>query len=268
MPYPGPASVVGVVGDSKQTLGPLMHVPLVVTPRDRADYMKAAERGERWTARFGLLFLLIGLTLVGFGLCRYAQTKSNYVKGQWWDPVAGVVGALVGGIVTLLLWGLRTYNSLVIYRTRARMSWSQIDVLLKQRYDLIPRLVEVVKGYVKHERDVLEKLAALRSQVASGDMASAVGAEKQAVQGVTHLLALAEAYPDLKANDQFRYLSDQMTVLEEKIAHARGFFNDSVKEFNIHIAVFPASVVARVSGFTAYPMFSAELQTVPASGGR
>ncbi len=256
LPYPGPASVVGVVGDSKQTLGPLMHVPLVVTPRDRTDYMKAAERGERWTARFGLLFLFIGLGLVGFGLCRWAQTKTQFNKHEWWDPLAGFVGGLVGVTGTLLLWSIRTYNGLVIFRTRADMSWSQINVQLKQRYDLIPRLVEVVKGYMAHERELLEKLAGLRAQVASGGMAVTVGAENEAVQGLTHVLAAAEAFPHLKANAQFRHL------LEEKIAHARGFFNDSVKEFNVHIAIFPASVVARTCGFTEYPMFSAELQKV------
>jgi LemA protein len=265
LPYPGSASVVGVVGDSKQTLGPLMHVPLVVTPKGRAEYMKRAERGERWTARFGLLFLLIGLALVGFGLCRYSQTKLGMPQGEWWDPLAGFVGGLVGVSGTLLLWSLRTYNSLVIFRTRADMSWSQINVQLKQRYDLIPRLVEVVKGYLKHEREVLEKLAALRAEVAGGGMKQAVRAENAAAQGVTQVLALAEAYPELKANDQFRYLSDQLTVLEEKIAHARGYFNDSVKEFNVHIAVFPASMVARMCGFKEYPMFSVELQNVGAA---
>jgi LemA protein len=262
MPYPGLASIVGVVGDSKQTLGPLMHVPLVVTPRDRADYLKAAERGERWTARFGLLLLLIGLALVGFGLCRYLQTKATFSKHEWWDPLAGFVGVLVGVSGTLLLWTIRTYNSLVIFRTRADMSWSQINVQLKQRYDLIPRLVEVVKGYVAHEKAVLEKLAGLRAQVASGGMAATVSAEQEAVHGLTRVLALAEAYPQLKANDQFRHLSDQITVLEEKIAHARGFFNDSVKEFNVHIAVFPASLVARMCGFHEYPMFSVEMEKV------
>lgn len=259
IPYPGQVSVVGVVGEKKETLEPLRHVPLMVTPRGRADYIMAAESAERWAARFGLVFLFVGCIVSAFGLVRYAQAPSGVAEGQWWNPVAGALAVLIGMFATALLWGLRVYNTMVIFRTRSQQCWSQIDVQLKQRYDLIPSLVEVVKGYLAHEKGLLEGLTAIRGKALAGGMTARVGAESAAVAGLMQIMARAEAYPDLKANLQFQKLSDQLTALEDKIAHARAFFNDSVAEYNTTTQVFPAALVARLCKFEEYPLFAAEL---------
>lgn len=256
-PCPGEVCVVGVVGEKKKTLEPLMHVPLIVTPRERGKYLESAESAERWMARFGYLFLVLGFAALGFGLMRYLQTRHS-PPVHWWSPTAGSVG-LICGFGAMTLFGIvRVYNNLIIYRTRADQSWSGIDVQLKQRYDLIPNLIEIIKGYAGHERNLLEHLARLRTE-ATTDRHSRVHAEKEVVEDLTRVAMVAESYPDLKADAQYRMLAKQMTALEDKIAHARGFFNDSVTEYNRSIAVFPASMVAGLFGFKSYPLFAAEL---------
>lgn len=250
-------SVVGVVGERKATLEPLMHVPLIVTPRERQSYLNSAESAERWAARFGYLFLLIGFALVGFGLARYFQTRGSLPVG-WWDGGAGVVGLITGLGTMTLFWLIRTYNSMVIFRTRAEQSWSGIDVHLKQRYDLIPNLIEVVKGYAGHEQNLFEHLTQLRTE-AIADRRARVRAETDVVADMTRIALVAESYPDLKANTQYRILAKNLTALEDKIAHARGFFNDSVAEYNTNIAKFPANLAAGVFGFRSFPLFSADL---------
>src|SRR5262249_52425838 len=193
------------------------------------------------------------------GLARYAQTSEGLPHGQWWNPLAGMIAVVVALLATAVFWGLRTFNNLVIYRTRAQQSWSQIDVHLKQRYDLIPNLVEVVRSYLTHEKGLLESVTAARSQALSGGMAVKVGVEEQAVAGLTKLVARAESYPDLKANPLFRKLADQITALENKIAHARGYFDDSVAAYNTQVRVFPANLIAGLCKFEEYPLFAAEL---------
>lgn len=262
-PCPGLISVIGVVGEKKKTLEPLMHVPLIVTPRERDSYLSSAESAERWLARFGHFFLLLGFMAVGYGLMRFLQTRDRPTTNEWWNPSAGLVAIACGLAAMALFWTIRTYNSLVIFRTRADQSWSGIDVHLKQRYDLIPNLVEVVKGYAKHEKGLLEHLTRLRGE-AMTDRSARVHAEKEVVEDLTRVAMVSESYPDLKANAQYRMLAKQLTALEDKIAHARGFFNDSVAEYNRQLLVFPASLVAGMCGFQTYPLFAAELNERPA----
>jgi LemA protein len=257
-PYPGVASVVGVVGEKKQRMEPLRHVPLIVTPRERRGYLEAAERAERIAARFGLALLLLGFLGIAYGLIRFAQIPQQS-EAPVWDAVAVGLALGAGLGCTALFWALRTYNSLVTFRKRADQSWSGIDIHLKQRYDLIPKLVECVKGYMQYERELLEHLAALRTQALAGGMASSVRTEGQTLDDLGRLVVVIEKYPNLKADQLFRKLADQITAIEEKIAHARMFFNDSVQEYNVAVGVFPANLVAKSCGFIAYPLFAADV---------
>ncbi|MCI0740771.1 MAG: LemA family protein [Gemmataceae bacterium] len=259
-PFPGTVSVIGVVGETKQTLEPLKHVPLIVTPMERKPYVARIEGAERWAARLGLFFLFLGAWLAFYGLWRKAEQEALPHDESWWNPTTALLAVAVALGVAAVFWALRNYNSLVVFRNRAEMSWSQIDVHLRQRYDLIPNLVEVVKGYAGHEQKSLEDLTAARSTAMTGDRAARVGVEADAVAGLSRVFVLAESYPNLKANEQFRKLAEQITALEDKIAHARGFFNDSVAEYNKHTAVFPASLVATLFRFKPLPLFAAELE--------
>ncbi|MFO0968840.1 MAG: LemA family protein [Gemmataceae bacterium] len=257
-PCPGAISVIGVIGEKKTTIEPLMHVPLIVTPRERQSYLASAESAERWAGFAGYIVMLLGFGGLGFGLLRYLQTRDMPAQPHWWDTQTGMVALACGVGAITLFWLVRTYNTLIIFHTRAEQSWSGIDVQLKQRYDLIPNLVEVVKGYMAHEKGTLERLTRLRTE-ALADRIARIKAEKDVVEDMGRIAMVAERFPDLKANDQFKTLARQLTALEDKIAHARRFFNDSVAEYNRGIAIFPNSVVAGVCGFKSYPLFAADV---------
>jgi LemA protein len=265
----GPISVVGVVGETKDSLEPLGHTPLIVTPAERKPFLEQVETNERRVAGMGLVLLFLGAALAIYGLWRKAQVGHPDPHAafwhdvpqhvEWWDPGLAGLAALVALIPTLLFWSIRAYNNLVNFRTRADMAWSHVDVHLKQRYDLIPRLVEVVRGYGAYEQKTLEDLTLLRGQAAGG-RAELVGSEVAAVDAVTRVLALAEAYPELHANELYQKLAEQITALEDKIAHGRGFFNDAVAEYNTHTASFPSNLIAGVCGFGPLPLFAAALE--------
>jgi Uncharacterized conserved protein len=164
---------------------------------------------------------------------------------------------LVLGIVALaLLFGVFTYNRLVRLRVRVENAWSQIDVQLKRRYDLIPNLVETVKGYAAHEREVFEDVTKARAmaQEASG-VRNQADAENQVTQSLRQLLAVAENYPELKANQNFLALQEELTGTESKIAYARQFYNDQVAALNTRIQRFPASIVAGMGHFAPREFF-------------
>lgn len=161
------------------------------------------------------------------------------------------VGMILLGVVALLaVWLISTYNGLVGLRQRVKQSFADIDVQLKQRQDLVPNLVETVKGYAKHERETLENVIKWRNaaQAASGPAAQAA-AEGQLTQALRQLMIVAEAYPDLKANANFQQLQAELADLENKIAAARRFFNNATSEYNTVIHQFPAVLVARMFGF-------------------
>jgi LemA protein len=258
----GPISVVGVVGDTKDSLEPLGHTPLIVTPAKRKPFLEQVETTERRVAGTGLVILFLGVALVIYAFWRKAQIGHPNPRAafwhdlpplsnvSWWDPGIAGLAALAALVPTLLFWSIRAYNNLVNFRTRADMAWSHIDVHLKQRYDLIPRLVDVVRGYASYEQKTLEDLTTLRGQ--------AVDARRAEL--VTRVLALAEAHPDLHANELYLKLAEQITAIEDKIAHGRGFFNDAVAEYNTYASRVPSNVVAGLCGFRALPLFAAELQ--------
>jgi LemA protein len=166
---------------------------------------------------------------------------------------------LLGVLGLVLIYGLYAYNRLVRTRNRVDNAWSQIDVQLRRRYDLIPNLVETVKGYASHEREVFDHVAEARAQA---EQASTVGdqaqAENQLTRGLSRLIAVAEAYPQLKASDNFLALQEELTATESKIAYARQFYNDQVAALNTYIQSFPSAIVARLGNFPPRQFFDIE----------
>ena len=166
---------------------------------------------------------------------------------------------LIGIGVLLLLWVVFTYNRLIVLRNRIDNAWSQIDVQLRRRYDLIPNLVESVKGYAAHEKGVFEKVTQARASMTSAQTVAEQGeAQNQITQALKSLFAVAEAYPDLKANQNFLLLQEELSGTESKIAYARQFYNDTVMSFNTLIQSFPASIIAGAFGFAQRDYFAME----------
>jgi len=163
---------------------------------------------------------------------------------------------ILGIVVLIVLFFIMTYNRLVSLRQTVGQAWSDISVQLKQRHDLVPNLVETVKGYASHERGTLEAVVKARNAAvsASGPQAQAQ-AENMLSGALRQLFALAEAYPDLKANQNFLQLQSELADLENKIAASRRFFNNSVQEYNASIQSFPAVLFAGAMGFTERTFF-------------
>ena len=163
---------------------------------------------------------------------------------------------VLGVIVVIVLWVIMIYNGLVAMRQRVNQSFADVDVQLKQRHDLIPNLVETVKGYAAHERGTLEAVIQARnSAIAAQGPAAQAQAENVLSGALRQLFALSEAYPDLKANANFQQLQAELTDIENKIAAARRFFNNSVQEYNTGIQQFPAALFAASFGFTPHVFF-------------
>ena len=163
---------------------------------------------------------------------------------------------IIGLIVLLVGWIIIIYNGLVAMRQRVNQSFADIDVQLKQRHDLVPNLVETVKGYASHERGTLEAVVQARNAaIAAHGPAQMAAAENQLSGALRQLFALSEAYPDLKANTNFQQLQSELTDIENKIAAARRFFNNSVQEYNTGIEQFPAALFATAFGFTRREFF-------------
>jgi LemA protein len=164
---------------------------------------------------------------------------------------------LVGLLAIILLTGIYLFNRLVVLRTRVQNGWSQIDVQLRRRYDLIPNLVETVKGYASHEREVFEQVTQARAgAMAANDVGSQAQAEDAITGGLRQLLAVAENYPELKADQNFLALQEELTGTESKIAYAMQFYNDQVMKLNTLVGSFPSNMVARAFGFTAREFFT------------
>jgi LemA protein len=150
------------------------------------------------------------------------------------------------------------YNNLIKLRIRVKNAWSQIDVQLKRRYDLIPNLVDAVKGYMKHEKGVLAEVTKARTSLTHGSMESKAKASNQITDALKSIFAVAESYPDLKASENFKQLQEELSGTESKIAYARQFYNDSVMAFNEAIQVFPKNLFAKMFGFHQEEFFGAE----------
>jgi LemA protein len=166
---------------------------------------------------------------------------------------------LLGAAVLVLLIGIVLFNRLVSLRNRADNGWSQIDVQLRRRYDLIPNLIETVKGYAAHEREVFEEISEARTRgMAADSVPDQAQAENQVTRGLRQLFAVAEAYPELKANQNFLALQEELTGTESKIAYARQFYNDQVMRLNTAIQAFPSNVVASMFHFRPREFFDIE----------
>lgn len=173
-------------------------------------------------------------------------------------------------LIVLLAWGIGIYNSLVTLRNRFKNAFAQIDVQLKRRYDLIPNLVEVAKGYLKHERETLERVIQARNQAMNASQQAAknpgnrealkglLGAESILGGALGRLMVVVEQYPDLKANQNMMQLTEELTSTENKIAFARQAYNDAVMIYNTRREVFPDRVIASIFSFQAAELFEIE----------
>ncbi len=165
---------------------------------------------------------------------------------------------IIGIVVILIIVFVATYNTLVRKRNQVKNAWAQIDVQLKRRYDLIPNLVETAKGYMKHERETLEAVTKARNlaqQAASAGAGARAKVEGELSSVLSRLLAVAENYPDLKANQNFLALQEELTSTENKIGFSRQFYNDSVLRYNNQTQVFPSNIVAGIAHFKAEEFF-------------
>ncbi len=168
------------------------------------------------------------------------------------------VWVIVGIIVILLLVFWSTYNGLVRFRNQVKNAWAQIDVQLKRRYDLIPNLVESVKGYMQHERGTLEAVTKARNiaqQSASAGAGERGKAEGELSSALARLMVVVESYPDLKANQNFLALQEELTSTENKISFSRQYYNDSVLKYNNQTQMFPSNLIAGMTGFKASEFF-------------
>ena len=171
-----------------------------------------------------------------------------------------LAGLVCLALVLVLAWGLGGYNRLVRQRNQVDAAWAQIDVQLKRRYDLIPNLVETVKGYAAHERGTLDAVVQARSAAmaaANTGLAGRAEAENALTQSLGRLIALGEAYPNLKANENFASLQAELANTEDKIAYSRQFYNSAVQTYNTSTQSIPTNIIAGVGGFRARDLFQA-----------
>lgn len=166
---------------------------------------------------------------------------------------------VIGLIVVVGLWFAATYNGLIRLKNRTDEAWSDIDVQLKRRYDLIPNLVETVKGYATHERELFEKVTQARSNAMQATTPEAQAKAENMLEGtLKSLFAVAENYPDLKANQNFAKLQDELSDTENKIQASRRFYNGNVRDFNTKLQVFPTNMVGNMLGFKSREFFEIE----------
>lgn len=169
-----------------------------------------------------------------------------------------IIGML---LIFLILYFISVYNSLVKYKNWVDESWAQIDVQLKRRYDLIPNLVNTVKGYAKHEQETFEQIVNARNQLLAmpqteENREEIIKQNDALTNSLKSIFSLHEAYPELKANENFLKLQEEITTTENKISYARQLYNSTVAQYNTKIAVFPACIIANMSGFTKKELFN------------
>ena len=169
-----------------------------------------------------------------------------------------VMYIVIGVAVVLLVLVLFTYNNLIQLRNKVKEAFSTMDVYLKKRYDLIPSLVDIVKGYAKHETDTLQEVTKMRVNAQKSDLNDAINNEMKIGDALQSLLVIVEKYPDLKANTNFLDLQERLSKMEEEIAFSRRYYNGCVREFNDRCQMFPFNLIAGVFGFKALPMYQVE----------
>ena len=173
-----------------------------------------------------------------------------------------IVGVVIVLIIALIAWLIKTYNKLVKARLKVKNSWSQIDVQLKRKYELIPNLAEIAKGYAKHESGIFEEFAKARNvyQQASsaGDVKGVAKADSMLSNALSRLIAVSEAYPELKADQHFAKVMSELSETEDKVAYTRQFYNDVVTTYNTMREVFPSSIIANMFNFQEAQLYEAE----------
>ncbi len=166
-----------------------------------------------------------------------------------------VLYIVIGIAVLIVLWAIMTYNGLVSRRAMVAEGWSGIDAQLKRRSDLIPNLVETVKGYATHERTTFDELTKARAGAGSQDPAQRAAAETAVTAAIGKIMAVAEAYPELKASENFQSLQKDLADLEDQIQLARRYYNGAVRNYNVSTQQFPSNLIANMGGFTAAKFF-------------
>jgi LemA protein len=205
---------------------------------------------------FNFIFVFYYTTFAKKNITLYNNTVDLKIKLKIMGTIAIVVLVV---IVLLALWLIGVYNSLVKLKNRVKEAWSDIDVQLKRRYDLIPNLMETVKGYMKHERETLTKVTEARAAAMNAKGIEAKGKAENMLSGtLKSLFALSENYPDLKASENFLQLQDEISDTENKIQASRRFYNGQVRDFNTKIEIFPNNVVAGMLNFKSWEFFEVE----------
>lgn len=171
-----------------------------------------------------------------------------------------LIGSIIVGLL-LIMW-FAVYNSLVKYRNWVEESWAQIDVQLKRRYDLIPNLIETVKGYAAHEKETLENVIRARNNLldTNGSRQQTISENDMLSGALKNIFALAESYPTLQANQNFLMLQEELSGTESKIAYARQLYNSTVMKFNTKIQTVPVNIIAKAHGFTKKDMLEANVE--------
>jgi len=164
----------------------------------------------------------------------------------------------LGIVIIFILWIIGSYNRLIVLRNRIENAWSQIDVQLKRRADLIPNLVETVKGYAKHEKSTFEMVTKARTLMMSGDMKDKAKGDNMFSSALKSIFAVAEAYPKLMASDNFKMLQEELSGTESKIAYSRQFYNDNVLSLNQKVQQFPTNILANMFKITEKEYFKVE----------
>ena len=172
--------------------------------------------------------------------------------------VSVILWVVLGIVALIVLYVIVVFNSLIMLKNRVENAWSQIDVQLKRRYDLIPNLINTVKGYMKHEKGTLTELTKMRSQLISGPMSQKAKASDAVSNALKSLFAVAENYPKLQASENFKMLQEELSGTESKIAYARQFYNDNVMSLNNKIQQFPSSIIANMLKFPQKEFFKAD----------
>jgi len=243
LPLGATVSALGVLRDDR-TFGPMAEVPLIVTPATREQRVRSSANSENWFFFFAMFFPWAGLTVAA------ALAQNARVWQDWLVPAA------IGLLAVVPQWWLLTHNRLIRLRQQVKTAQKQAGVELAMRADLVPNLVGVVRAYAEHERELLERLAAIR---VGDDLDREVREERATAATARSVLLLHERHPELRADTLYRDLHERLWAIEEKIAHARSFYNDIVTEWNDRIAQFPSSMVAGLCRYAEAPLFAAEI---------
>jgi len=252
-PYPSGVNAVGSISEGKQQLEKYANIPLVVTCLNRAEFVADAEKKEKWLRGGGFFLLWAGMIALFYGFFDYKSLPMP-TNGEF-NAKTLIVSLIPSSVILAVYWLIYTYNTFITYRQRCENAWRQVDVDLQMRYDLIPRLVSVVKEYMRHESQLLESLSQLRGQAVAGGRDGQIALEQQMAESVDRVVATVEDYPELKAQEPMQKLVRELRAIEEKIAHGRIVYTEAVTEFNTTVTKMPAAIVAMVSGFKERPNF-------------